>query len=175
VISFKLTPFPGERAPGASIAGDVQRDTGRLVATYRITMRPGALVIPAAADAPTRRDELWRSTCVEMFVGVPGKTGYIEVNLSPSRDWNVYRFDDYRFAMTQIDVARFEAHASSVEFSMMLGFVMVLPPDLGTAPMLEAGVSAVLQHSDGATTHWALAHRGSRPDFHRRDGFMLSI
>src|SRR5262249_9406992 len=44
-----------------------------------------------------REDELWRTTCLEAFWGVPGESGYWEINLSPAQErWNLYWFDRYR-------------------------------------------------------------------------------
>jgi hypothetical protein len=59
------------------------------------------------------------------------------------------------------------------------GLTLTLEIDPGrilpSGPALEVGVSAVLRHVDGAMTHWALAHPGPQPDFHRRDGFLLGL
>ena len=38
-----------------------------------------------------------------------------------------------------------------------------------------SGATAVIRSATGKTTHWALAHPGPRPDFHRRDGFALTV
>ena len=40
---------------------------------------------------------------------------------------------------------------------------------------LDVAVSAVIKRRDGAISYWALTHPGTRPDFHRRDGFILEI
>jgi hypothetical protein len=40
---------------------------------------------------------------------------------------------------------------------------------------VEAGVCAVIRTTAGGTSHWALAHPGPRPDFHRREGFALIL
>ncbi len=40
---------------------------------------------------------------------------------------------------------------------------------------LEVAIAAVIQAPDGRLTYWALTHPGPRPDFHRRDGFLIAI
>jgi hypothetical protein len=40
---------------------------------------------------------------------------------------------------------------------------------------VEVGVCAVIRTETGGTSHWALAHPGPRPDFHRREGFALTL
>jgi hypothetical protein len=57
----------------------------------------------------------------------------------------------------------------------MLTLETPLPPDLATAPALEAAVTAVLQNRSGVCSHWAIGHPGPEADFHRRDGFLLRL
>jgi hypothetical protein len=59
-----------------------------------------------------------------------------------------------------------------------LSLTCALPPALITptaAARLEVGVSAVLQSSSGELSYWAVAHPGSEPDFHHREGFCLKL
>lgn len=58
-----------------------------------------------------------------------------------------------------------------LRLSLDLDIGPIMPADKA----LEVGVSAVVKTKGGETSHWALAHPGPRPDFHRRDGFTLSI
>jgi len=44
-----------------------------------------------------------------------------------------------------------------------------------TGKTIEVAVGDVIRTVTGKTSHWALVHPGPRPDFHRRDGFTLSI
>ena len=46
-----------------------------------------------------RADNLWLSTCFELFLAGESQPGYTEFNVSPSGAWNCYRFDDYRHGM----------------------------------------------------------------------------
>jgi len=39
----------------------------------------------------------------------------------------------------------------------------------------RAGVSAVIEESDGTKSYWALAHPPGEPDFHDADGFVLEL
>jgi hypothetical protein len=40
---------------------------------------------------------------------------------------------------------------------------------------LQLGLSAVIEANDGSRSYWALLHPESRPDFHHRAGFILSL
>ena len=40
---------------------------------------------------------------------------------------------------------------------------------------LELGLSAVIEDGEGGLSYWALAHTGSKPDFHHRGSFALTL
>jgi hypothetical protein len=65
---------------------------GGLELTYRVEGR--ALALPASA-VPARADNLWKTTCFELFLGQAGTT-YREFNFSPSGQWATYAFAAYR-------------------------------------------------------------------------------
>lgn len=132
--------------------------------------------IPAAADAPRRRDRLWEETCVELFLATDDSGGYWELNLSPSGHWNVYRFTGYREGMREetaiaslpIDVRR---DPETLLLAAECDVGKIVPSGRGIA----ATVAAVIRTTDEGRSHWAPSHPASRPDFHRRDGFGLIL
>jgi hypothetical protein len=175
---FLLVPFPDRTvAAGWTVEGVVERAPRVLRATFRVGSPPGALIIPQRAPEPVRRDGLWQSTCLELFVGVPGEAGYLEVNVAPSGDWNVYRFTAYREGMVPLDPAALPSREAprGPGGALALEFSLELPEPWASAPSLELAVSAVLEGVGGEKTYWALTHRGPRPDFHRRDAFVLPL
>ena len=132
--------------------------------------------IPAAAEAPRRKDRLWEETCLELFLGTADSGEYWEFNLSPSGHWNVYRFTRYREGMreeTAITSLPFDVRRDSEGFVLTaeIGVGKIVPAGRD----LEATVAAVVETIDEGKSHWALAHPASRPDFHRRDGFALIL
>ena len=115
-----------------------------------------------------RADELWRSTCFELFISRPSETAYVEINLAPGGGWNTYRFDDYRAGMrvsNDLDVTRIQG--ASPNFSAEIKLPGVAFPD-----ELCLGISAVLENIDGDLTYYALGH-GAVPDFHDRTQHVL--
>ena len=40
---------------------------------------------------------------------------------------------------------------------------------------LAIGLSAVVEDADGGLSYWALRHPSAQPDFHLREGFVLSL
>ncbi|MFZ0649894.1 MAG: hypothetical protein WAZ97_03260, partial [Pseudolabrys sp.] len=66
-----------------------------LVLSYKLSGRVDDVYLPAVR--PTARgDELWQHTCFEAFVRASSGSEYYEFNFSPSTQWAVYRFTDYR-------------------------------------------------------------------------------
>ena len=54
---------------------------------------------------PARTDELWRSTCFELFLRFDDDERYVEFNFSPSTRWAAYAFDGYREGMAELPLA----------------------------------------------------------------------
>ena len=172
---FQLVPFtPDPLVAGLVLWGTVDRAGSTLRATYTLSGDRSALVVPTPGSAPTRRDGLWRATCFELFVAPRGQASYLEVNLAPSGDWNAYSFTSYREAMAPLAGVRFLMQRTVPDRDVLeLGFALELGADYPLAALLDVAVTAVLEHTSGARSYWALMHAGERPDFHLRDSFIL--
>ena len=194
---FQLIPFPEPPPPaapaadpappipqGLAVDGWIRRHGEQLTVTYRLHDPAQLLAIPPLAPTPQRRDGLWQATCVELFLALPGQESYREFNLSPSGDWAVYRLEGYRrglapdpawsaLPLTRHDPGSTAGPASHAALELQL--TTTLPPELATAPVLGAAVTAVPQLQDGSCHYWALRHPGEEADFHRRDGFVLRL
>ena len=176
-LHFSLKPFQGkEDRPGIAISGTIGRRADTLSVGWAIQGDIPALAIPAPERPPARVDRLWEETCLELFLGAKGSEGYWEFNLSPAGHWNVYRFATCREGRQE------EPSFPSLPFGVRIGpdiLRLSLDLDLGkilpAGETVEAGVCAVIRTATGGTSHWALTHPGPRPDFHRRDGFALTI
>lgn len=131
------------------------------------------IVIPEW-QIPARADELWKSTCFEFFLRVPGSDAYYEYNFSPSGLWAAYAFDGYRAGMRNLELA-VEPHID-VDPKQPLDLSVDLDlSDTPNVPML-ASISAVIEERDGTMSYWALAHPpGDKADFHHADCFVIEI
>ncbi len=159
-MRFLLKPFPGEGNPaGLTIGGSIGRRADTLSVLCEVRGNLSKVLIPAAADAPRRRDRLWEETCLELFLGTEGSGEYWEFNLSPSGHWNVYRFTSYREGMRE------ETAVTSLALRRPNGPGGAPPRrgDRSSARSLPAGkdlaasVAAVIGTTDGGKSHWALA------------------
>lgn len=120
-------------------------------------------VIPAASEEPTRKEDLWETTCFEAFLRITGEEGYREWNFAPSGDWAAYDFTSHRDGQIEADVA---APYVRVEDNMTwwaLGATIAVDANA----KWQVGLSAVLEEKDATKSYWALAHpEGDKPDFH---------
>ena len=176
------------------VCGARRQPGGHLELHFRLSGPLQTLQIPPLSGTPERRDDLWRTTCFEAFLGQPGQASYWELNLAPSGDWNLYAFEGYRAGMQperrlqqlpfQLDrqwldpstpsTANGPNHPgrlSRLDLVLNLDLAALMPPE---AP-LELSATAVLEHQvdhqSGSCSYWAWQHRGLEADFHRRDSF----
>lgn len=179
-----LVPFAGEGPQGVSLEALAVRQRqadGRNWLQLRFRVEAATtLLLPQTSLAPQRRDGLWQHTCLEAFLGPTGQQAYWEFNLSPSGDWNVYRFSTYREGLTpepfyqSLPLAIRSEQGGGGSSILELSLLCPLPPDLANASALEVGLSAVLE-SSGSISYWALAHPKAAADFHARDGWRLRL
>jgi len=176
--TFSLIPFQSEDddRQDLMITGRFGCRDGLLSIRYVLRGNLSDLYIPAPEDTPARKDRLWETTCLELFLGTKGSGTYWECNLSPSGDWNVYRFTGYREGMQE------EAAFSSLPFTVRIGqdaIELSLELNVGRimteGETIEAGVAAVIATIDGRKSYWALTHPRLQPDFHIRKEFGLTI
>lgn len=128
------------------------------------------LVWPAKSKKPTRKDELWKTTCVEMFFGAENSTSYVEFNFSPSTDWNSYHFESERAGMKPYDINSDVDSTLDPTTSAQVNF----ETELNMIPT-EIGVTAILQWKDGRTEYYALQHSKDKPDFHNRKDWIWRL
>ena len=175
--NFSLVPFRGgEDLPDLAITGTIGRTAGTLSIRCAVAGTLSVLVVPPAAESPERKDRLWEETCLELFLGAKGSCRYWEFNLSPAGHWNVYRFTSYREGRQEEPA--FPSLPFGIQFepgSLRLSMELDLGKLLPAGETVEVGICAVIRTTAGGTSHWALAHPGPRPDFHRREGFALTI
>ena len=175
--SFSLIPFSNQDTLDLEINGQVSRRSNTFYIQYVLGVNLESVVLPAWSAAPTRRDELWKTTCFEFFIAIKHRPQYWEFNISPSGDWNVYVIDGYRQVgmreETRIKPFPFEIQKESRSLSLELA--INLDSIIERKMPIEAGIASVIQRLNGQETYWALVHPLSEADFHRREGFVLEF
>ena len=153
------------------------RADGGLALGYRLWGDIARLRLPQS-PSPERSDSLWQHTCFEAFIGGAGDQAYREFNFSPSGQWAAYAFAAYR-QRDENFVARQAPQICTRLFAGRLEMDVGLPPQaLPAADRLQLALAAVVEAddiADGRHSYWALHHPADRPDFHRRDAFVLEL
>jgi hypothetical protein len=147
--------------PGAiqSIEAELERMSRGAIATFRIRGDMAKLVLPPPASH-VRADELWKTTCFEVFVASEG-ADYREFNLSPSGQWAAYSFDSYRSGIEKAS-ADIEIRISSIDNGLqIIAEIIAEFPN----PAL-VGLTAVIEERDGPIRYWSTAFAPGKPDFH---------
>lgn len=128
---------------------------------------------------PGPADGLWQHTCFELFIAALGDERYAEYNFSPSGQWARYRFAAERErdaeAERQAGLVSIPIQTTTQPNQLIVRAVLPLA-DLPSSPAgWLLGLTAVLEHSDGRLSHWALHHPRPQPDFHHPAGRVLRL
>jgi hypothetical protein len=181
-ISFALEPFLLNNyipaiylPPEITLQGNIEREGERLIVDWQLKGDLKAIAIPPSSRFPQRENSLWEETCFEFFLGIQNSSQYWEFNLSPSGNWNVYKFKDYRQEMSEekaFNNLPFQVNQTrdylSINIELSLNKIINLASDL------EIGIATVIKTKDDLVSYWALTHPGQQADFHRRDSFIIN-
>jgi alkane 1-monooxygenase len=181
-LDHSLKPFR-PNAWSEKIELDVQasRASAGIQLRYRLHATDPALLaslIPTKTSEPgTRRDELWKTTCFEAFIGQKNSEAYFEFNASPAGDWAWYAFEGYRNGMRKPELAAnaapklLERRLTADRFEM----TWLIPyAALGAAKHTTLSPTAVLDHG-GDLAYYSIKHAGNEANFHLRESFIVRI
>ena len=168
---MELIPHPAfpPRHVTRIFASVSQKDPRWLQARWRIE-GAGAIVVPPFAGR-RRADELWRTTCFELFCG--DGPSYAEFNFAPSEAWAAYDFDGYREGMRDRPVSPQPTISWRGGRSRLAILDVAIPR--AAIPSGALAISAVIEEEGGAKSFWALAHPPGDPDFHHRTCFAATL
>lgn len=119
------------------------------------------------------KDELWKSTCLELFVADLNSPSYLEFNFSPQLSWNTYHLNDYRQGLTSVANhfdPKISASKAGATYQLNVQFQM---PEKFQYDDFEFNLTAVIE-SGSHITYWAAKHPQNQPDFHNRSCFLKS-
>lgn len=157
-------------APGSihSITADVVSTPQGCRATFVARGEVARIAVPAPA-MPGRFDNLWQTTCFEIFWSHDG-TSYREFNLSPSSRWACYDFDGFREGMrnapAEVEIA---VTVTESELQLTAEIHSTLPVPARVA------LNAIIADADGVNRYWALAFRPGKPEFHASECRALEL
>lgn len=134
-------------------------------AEFRLEGGVDRIVVPNAGPS-VRTDDLWKTTCFEIFWQPIEGRAYREFNLSPSGRWAAYDFDGFREGMCDSPVETMaigSSHAAANgqgEFVLKASIVADLPTPA------QIALNAIVENADGGIQFWALAFGPGKAEFH---------
>lgn len=169
-----LVPHP-DTAPPSPVSLEARallQNVGMIRLDFNLAGELDGIVVPPPAR-PERADELWTTTCFELFLMPDGESGYLEFNLSPSSKWAAYRFGGYRSDRRNLELVeapRIDLYQSAQGLTLTAIIRLDIMPSRSSI-----GLSAVLDHGPAGKSYWAIRHAAGRPDFHHRDCFAARL
>ena len=162
--THRLQPHP--QSPALAVRAVTVHFVPRLPdgkAMLRVRVEGNDQLIVPEFKGRGRQDELWKTTCFELFLR-RADGSYREFNFSPSGRWAAYDFSSYRAGMTGYeplswpdisDDAGTDLHVAAIFFDTreLLGFE-------------TAALTAVIEETGGQKSYWSVAHGNNQPDFH---------
>ena len=173
--NFILTSFNRDNKPTIEIIGAVSKADNCLNIEYLLTGNLSKIIVPQP-EKTLRQSELWEHTCFELFIKLKNSSKYWEFNFSPSRNWNVFRFLDYRLNIVEekafdslpFDVSQ-NINCLQLKAHIDLDRLEIADKDL------EIAISAVIENRKQKLSYWALNHPAAEADFHHPDSFTISF
>jgi hypothetical protein len=164
------TPDSRTRLVGVRLSANAE---GTIALAFHLEGELSRLRIPESRP-PHPVDGLWRHTCFEVFVMAGDGPGYREFNFSPSGEWAAYAFRDYRDGGLP-EVALDPAIAVRRSGDRLELDAAIRRESLPPGRLLQLGLSAVVEDTDGRLSYWALKHPPGTPDFHHTEAFALEL
>lgn len=168
--SLKFHPaFPPVTVGKLAVRWGLVRD-GRLMLRYRLDGCE-EVVLPQQRGQG-RTDELWRTTCFELFLA-DGDGRYREFNFSPGGRWAAYRFNGYRTHAGDHNPVTEPEIVMDRGLSVLTVTAFLSADEL--AGVSHAALTAVIEERHGRMSYWAERHAGLQPDFHAPTCFVLPV
>jgi hypothetical protein len=125
------------------------------------------------AQKQSRKDELWKRTCFELFLANRDKPNYYELNMSPSSEWNFYHFVDYKKEMKEEkNISEPLVHLSKTPKGYLFSFEFDLYPKF-LKDDFTFNLAVILLDTQGVRHFYSIHRKEKRVDFHDKTYWAL--
>ncbi len=116
-----------------------------------------------------RENDLWKSTCFELFLNPVGEKNYFEFNFGLKPTWNNYVFDEYRKPQPvklcyDFEIQKMQWKKNKLKIDLL---------NRTAFQKFNVSLTAVIKNKKNQVSYFALAHVESKPDFHSLKSFQL--
>jgi len=165
-MNIKLAPY----TPSIfEITGQLKKNKDELILHFLLKGKLSELIIPPLNSSQLFKDGLWEHTCFEFFIKDLNEKSYTEFNFSPTGDYAIYKFSDYRQRNEKMKcdfIPQIKASQKENELSLNV----CLPTLSG-----QIALSAILENKNNEKEYFALIHPDKKPDFHSPASFILTL
>ncbi len=122
-----------------------------------------------------KEENLWSTTCFEIFLKNSNSNDYYEFNFNSKSDWNLFYFSNYRERVTghfpNIEVVsenQTDLVTKKLRFRFNIGKLerLKLPCQVSLAAVIK---------SNSEISYWSQKHNNIKPDFHDANNFTLML
>lgn len=159
-----------------AIHGHIKLDSQHIVVDFTIIGDISLIKHSPITPTPKRKDNLWQSTCFEVFTAATMEPDYWEYNIAPSHNWNVYHFDAYREGQTLdplVGAIKIKTQYANKNLNTITASLPLSPRLAGKE--ISLGISCILQDINNNLNYYALVHPAHKPDFHDKRGFVIRL
>lgn len=123
-----------------------------------------------------RADDLEKSTCFEIFIQQVDHANYVNIQVTPRRLWNAYRFDQYR--QPKLVPPCHEQHLSIEQLLIEhhhIKMILDLSKLYRHNTLIKIGLYAILAHQHDLHSDWSLQHSGAYADSHQAADWQIQL
>ena len=167
ILSRSFTLFPFDRKTCNETVDAKATLTGNtLHLMYSVPVSLTGTVSDCCLDTFQRKNELWKTNCLELFTGSTGEPGYLEYNFSFTGDWNCYRFDSYRKAMRKETAVELNAFSCTCCDDRAAFRICTTVPEYMSLPVVACPTAVIIDSTTAQPHYFAPAHPDDKADFH---------
>jgi len=162
-----LKPHTG--ITNVTLSSTLELSTHKLLLTFRIEGELEKYVFLEKREKK-RVDELWRSTCFELFLASSKSEEYYELNFSSSLAWNYYYLSEYRAEVKEVENVALSINTSIKENIYEVN--IILESNEFNFELFDMyNIATILLTREGERTFWSLHKMEENPDFHNKEFF----
>jgi hypothetical protein len=120
-------------------------------------------------------ENLWTTTCFEIFLKNAAGENYYEFNFNSKGDWNVFYFSKYR---ERVSIEKVPLNLKMETQVYADRIILKYQIDLKKLPSLKLPCQvniATVTKTDLGITYWSQKHSGQKADFHNPSNFSLNL
>jgi hypothetical protein len=119
-----------------------------------------------------RKDDLWKTTCFELFLASKTSKSYSEINVSSSYEYNIYSFTDYRKNMQLENNLSIKNIKKDISSNLLNLTFSIESKNKINIEDLIINITSVVESTNNEIEYWAINHLEDKADFHNLVNFV---